>query len=107
VLRDVLAEAGNLTARVALAPNRAGRIDAARDAAARMRGLVDFAHWASGGATWHVQVLHNLADALDRYDLTQIALLSDQRADAVIALELQLAPGLGTAPEIRAQEGGS
>lgn len=105
VLRDVLVEAGNLTARVALAPDRDGRIAAARTAAAQIRALIDVARWADDDMAMHATLLQALADALDGYDLPRIALLSDQRADAVIVLERQLQPSALLTPAGLAGEG--
>jgi hypothetical protein len=107
VVRDVLIAVGDLTARVALAPDRAGRMAAARMAAGRVRELVDFVRWADGEASPRARMLHELAFALDRYDLPRIALLSDLRADAVVALERQLAPAWVIVPDSSAREGGS
>lgn len=87
VLRDVLREAGFLTAGIAFEKDRAGRRRAAQHAAVRVTELAQLAAWAEHpGDQSPSRLLNDLARALDRYDLESIDALSQERARLVDAL---------------------
>ena len=89
VLRDVLREAGFLTAKVAFANDHAGRVQAAHDAAVRVTELAQMAAWAEDpGDQRGSHLLNDLARALDRYDLIGIDALSQQRAELLDSLSV-------------------